>query len=1361
MRAVFLNRSFYGYVITLILLAGIFLFPSPAAGQYTTGDIINLEDVGEVIDILRLGFRHWAHASGAPDPSDTHDGINDVDDSVGDHDGNFTTTPYSVFDPIAEDWGASHWPFTLDPNNVMSFTMTAPEPGQYVIVIQMLVNHTGKYTLEFHQNGQWNKVTLFSLIFPIGDLYQTKLYSVVVETDPGQTQIPMRIYSTDYKMGVSGIVLARLAEDAFADSDANDPNVHHGNAMFTPAEAVTLWARWNASSMLYSRYLDLKSSANASSQLASGTYNQFNSGISEKLVNNALISAIDGDTTRRDQAIQLLEKIVGWGNFNEEGSLRHGDVLRAMAMAYDHLYQYLTPTQRDQIRRKMDREARALYLESITQDWWSVDTRANNWQAVTHSGMAAVGLTLRNESRYAQQYGDWGKYQCKNYIHTTFTDSGSCREAYGTYYSYGLGSLTRYIVMLKNISSADPNVPYENLFEYDDSVISKTIPFSLYIMNPMMDGFAPFDDTGPTYAPIATLASIAYNTNDPLAQWLVKHYVGEESGRSSWLGRAMWQQLWYDPNQAVEYPDSSPRMSLAKAFIEDDPTGEGRWGSGHVIMRTGFESDDDISFVLQCGDSGGYHGHADQGSFALDAYNGHLVSHVGSHGSYSGPGNAWAHSSKGNSVVLIDGEGQVNNHQFGNGRMTRDGTVDDFYHDANIGDYALANSKPAYDDGNNPVDHALRHVMFIRKPGRQGYFVIADDIQSASPGSHDYSWLLHSRSGVTVTTDQAGASFRFSNSQSSMDVMFATPQSVTMQKLTSEDGASFPAYVKTTANSDRGVFVAVLYPESSRLGIYTPTVTRIEVGDLAGFELNDDLVLFSKSAGLWIHEDVQSDARMIYLDRSVPGEVKYLVAGATILRVQGVEVFSSALATTASGTYVGLPFDGDPPTITAWYSAGDHGRGVGEALLEIADDGSFRESRDGGVKTLLVAFNEPLDQLTVAGAFVALGGRDANNERVDMNSISVAVAARDATAVEITFTPALTDYARYYVSISGVTDLAGNAMMGDNDRIVTAMAGDASGDLRVNTADMSVVRGARTKLIDPNSTVEVRSDLTGDGRVNSADLSRMRPRMGNDATGIVDPEPDPNFYQLTVNSGSGDGSVATGDVVNISADVAAGKLFDVWTGDTAYLADANDPNTTVTMPESAVTVTATYRDDLPAPWQNMDIGTVGFAGSTQITDGNWTVQASGNDIWNSSDQFHFVYQPGNGDVEIIARVSSVQNTHNYAKCGVMIRESLDVDSTNIFIGITPLKTTFQKRTVTGSTTSSTTHDGYVAPRWVKLKRVGSTFVGYRSNDGVSWTLVGSTIITSIPADVYVGVAVTSHDDAVLGTYTLDNVSVSP
>ena len=68
------------------------------------------------------------------------------------------------------------------------------------------------------------------------------------------------------------------------------------------------------------------------------------------------------------------------------------------------------------------------------------------------------------------------------------------------------------------------------------------------------------------------------------------------------------------------------------------------------------------------------------------------------------------------------------------------------------------------------------------------------------------------------------------------------------------------------------------------------------------------------------------------------------------------------------------------------------------------------------------------------------------------------------------------------------------------------------------------------------------------------------------------------LYTLTVNSGTGSGSYSENTVVDIVADAPPeGEKFVGWTGDTAYLADADEPTTSITMPAQDVTVTATYQ----------------------------------------------------------------------------------------------------------------------------------------------------------------------------------------
>jgi uncharacterized repeat protein (TIGR02543 family) len=65
-------------------------------------------------------------------------------------------------------------------------------------------------------------------------------------------------------------------------------------------------------------------------------------------------------------------------------------------------------------------------------------------------------------------------------------------------------------------------------------------------------------------------------------------------------------------------------------------------------------------------------------------------------------------------------------------------------------------------------------------------------------------------------------------------------------------------------------------------------------------------------------------------------------------------------------------------------------------------------------------------------------------------------------------------------------------------------------------------------------------------------------------------------YALTVIDGTGSGSYETGTVVSIEAIAPDGSSFTGWTGYTAGVADTSASSTTLTMPDSAVTVTATF-----------------------------------------------------------------------------------------------------------------------------------------------------------------------------------------
>ncbi len=64
---------------------------------------------------------------------------------------------------------------------------------------------------------------------------------------------------------------------------------------------------------------------------------------------------------------------------------------------------------------------------------------------------------------------------------------------------------------------------------------------------------------------------------------------------------------------------------------------------------------------------------------------------------------------------------------------------------------------------------------------------------------------------------------------------------------------------------------------------------------------------------------------------------------------------------------------------------------------------------------------------------------------------------------------------------------------------------------------------------------------------------------------------------------------------------------------------------------------------LPAPWRTADIGASSTVDAASYASGTFTVKGWGV-IGSSSEQFPFVYQAVSGDVEIIARVASLQKT---------------------------------------------------------------------------------------------------------------------
>ena len=261
----------------------------------------------------------------------------------------------------------------------------------------------------------------------------------------------------------------------------------------------------------------------------------------------------------------------------------------------------------------------------------------------------------------------------------------------------------------------------------------------------------------------------------------------------------------------------------------------------------------------------------------------------------------------------------------------------------------------------------------------------------------------------------------------------------------------------------------------------------------------------------------------------------------------------------------------------------------------------------------------------------------------------------------------------------------------------------------------------------------------------------------------------PATIALAATASDSDGTVSRVDFFSgtslIGTDQTAPYAFtwnNVPAGTFSLRAVATDDGGAVTSSGSvSVTVNATAPPaNLPAGWDNDDVGGPPLAGSAGASGGAFSVTGSGADVWGSADQFHYAYRALAGDGTITARVTSIPaNVNAWVKAGVMIRQSLGAGSAHAFMLVSASKgAAFQRRPATGGSTVSTAGSVSTAPRWVRITRSGDVFRAYESSNGNSWTLVGTETIP-MGSSVLIGLAVTSHNTSATATCTFDNVSI--
>jgi hypothetical protein len=177
-------------------------------------------------------------------------------------------------------------------------------------------------------------------------------------------------------------------------------------------------------------------------------------------------------------------------------------------------------------------------------------------------------------------------------------------------------------------------------------------------------------------------------------------------------------------------------------------------------------------------------------------------------------------------------------------------------------------------------------------------------------------------------------------------------------------------------------------------------------------------------------------------------------------------------------------------------------------------------------------------------------------------------------------------------------------------------------------------------------------------------------------------------------------------------------------------------------------------------WHTNSVGATGD-GSYSLSNGIFTVNGGGEDIEGTKDDFFFVHKPLTGDGQIVARVLGLLPTDPNSEPGVMLRDGTNSGARHIFL---PLKYTrkvaFRRRLVENDYSRDNAIGG-TNWTWLRLARMGDTFVGHASTNGTDWALIWWTMLANMPTSLEAGLAVTAHKNGTIATAQFDQVATGP
>jgi hypothetical protein len=184
--------------------------------------------------------------------------------------------------------------------------------------------------------------------------------------------------------------------------------------------------------------------------------------------------------------------------------------------------------------------------------------------------------------------------------------------------------------------------------------------------------------------------------------------------------------------------------------------------------------------------------------------------------------------------------------------------------------------------------------------------------------------------------------------------------------------------------------------------------------------------------------------------------------------------------------------------------------------------------------------------------------------------------------------------------------------------------------------------------------------------------------------------------------------------------------------------------------------------EAPEGWLSTDVGKAGTSGYVMKEGELFTIGGSTDaSLQEPSEGYHYMYRVMEGDATITARISSVYFGTMGGFGGIKFSsDSVEQDAVMAqLVYNADGMVRVESRATQGDTVILVGESPVTVPCWIRLEKEGPVLTGYQSEDGQTWSLIGSDSIPALGIEYTGGIIAGSIDNENLSSLIFDQVNL--